>query len=640
MLDANARATIGIDMKTLWATCLITLSCTLSSATLASKLETADSVTGQDARIVGGSPVEDDRYPWIAAVMLQTDSGFTQWCGGSVIAQRWVMTAAHCVYENGSLVTPSRLAVTIGETDLAAPDIGFRTIRSFEVHPDYNSFTLHTDVALLELAEPYDGPRITLSSADNPVPDIGETVTIPGWGALDENGPSTNQLREVSIPVVSGNQCFVWNPDFHDDAVMICAGGLAEGGRDACRGDSGSPLFVTREGQIVQAGLSSFSRGCARPGVPGVYTRISSVVDWITSVAEGVATYSSASDATGPVIEPAPDYAPLVADGRTSLRSIEQGQVAFFRVETASSTAIRTYSVNGDVDIAVYTSADTFSPDTLVCQVVNTQPGAHCTVDGGRTVYVHVLGYVDSDYRIFAIDRAVTTQLVPDEPVSGFVDINETHHFLLERGDVVTLTSHSGDADLQILDTRFDVLCLSHSLAPQDTCSIDGHNELRYVSVHGFSAADYTIEVSGSSQAGNPVEIPPCVRTDSDSDGYGWGWENEASCIVLASSGGLPVCTSSTSDPDGDGYGWENEQSCIVESFSQTPESPANPVCVSAESDPDGDGWGFENGVSCVVSGSAVDVQPPARPLCASGALTDPDGDGWGFEGGQSCIVP
>ena len=127
--------------------------------------------------------------------------------------------------------------------------------------------------------------------------------------------------------------------------------------------------------------------------------------------------------------------------------------------------------------------------------------------------------------------------------------------------------------------------------------------------------------------------LPACLSASSDSDGDGYGWENNASCLVGATTAadtatssnsntgidtnsGLPVCASAASDSDGDGYGWENNASCLVTAATSNggsavvapapaaPAAPAGgpPACVSASSDPDGDGYGWENNDTCLVT--------------------------------------
>jgi secreted trypsin-like serine protease len=214
-----------------------------------------------DKRIVGGEPAVN--APWMVAIL----DGSFQYCGGTLITPDTVLTAAHCNVQPGD-------SVFMGSTDLSqgGQHIGITKVKS---HGDYNSVLSSNDIALvfLERDVVFDPASVSLGA-----PTVGDPVTAFGWGFTAEGGPATNILQEVTVSVVDPNECQKVYGNIDRD-IMVCAG-VPEGGKDACQGDSGGPL-MNRFDSVV--GITSFGFGCARPGVPGVYTRADSFVDWIES---------------------------------------------------------------------------------------------------------------------------------------------------------------------------------------------------------------------------------------------------------------------------------------------------------------------------------------------------------------------
>jgi trypsin len=217
----------------------------------------------ESPRIVGGEPSPEGLYPWMAAI--ETNDGW-QFCGGSVIGQRVVLTAAHCQVQPGEIVH-------LGTVDLREP--GRRVpVAETRNHPGWTSTTSGDDIAVLRLAGDAAVPPLALADTE---PE-GTAVAI-GWGATCSGCSTVPVLRHVEIPVVPRSLCKLAYAGSIDD-TMLCAGG---DGVDSCQGDSGGPLVVRSDGSWQQIGVVSWGRGCA--DAPGVYTSVSAMLEWVKACA-------------------------------------------------------------------------------------------------------------------------------------------------------------------------------------------------------------------------------------------------------------------------------------------------------------------------------------------------------------------
>ncbi|PWA32041.1 hypothetical protein CCH79_00020708, partial [Gambusia affinis] len=251
-----------------------------------------------NTKIVGGAVASIGSWPW--QVSLHGSSG--HFCGGSLINNLWVLTAAHCV-PNGN---PSDItAVYLGRQSQQGsnPNQQSRTVAQIIVHPNYNSpVSNDNDIALIKLSS-----AVTFNNYISPVclATAGSTFYsgvdswITGWGNIGSGVPlpSPQNLMEVKIPVVGNRQCKC--SGYGTAAItdnMICAG-LLEGGKDSCQGDSGGPMVSKQNGRWIQSGIVSFGTGCAQPNYPGVYARVSQYESWIkaqiTTNQPGFITYTS-----------------------------------------------------------------------------------------------------------------------------------------------------------------------------------------------------------------------------------------------------------------------------------------------------------------------------------------------------------
>ena len=245
--------------------------------------------------IVGGEETEPGAWPWQVTVIRPSLVGTgpnyypAHWCGGSLIAENWVLTAAHCV----SGVLPSQRDIVAGVHDLDNPEAGHqrRSVSQIIVHEDYDPFTADNDLALLRLSTPVvlgAGSGLTVGLVTLVDANIGSlngiTSTVTGWGnLLGQPFPGgldyPDTLHQVEVPIISNALCAGSYPG-EITGHMLCAG-YAEGGKDSCQGDSGGPLLVADGAGWAQAGIVSWGDGCAAPDAPGVYTRVSDYIDWI-----------------------------------------------------------------------------------------------------------------------------------------------------------------------------------------------------------------------------------------------------------------------------------------------------------------------------------------------------------------------
>ncbi len=247
--------------------------------------------------IVGGQEASPGEWPWQVALVKKANGADLyngQFCGGTIVAADWVITAAHCVEGR----TTGYFDIVAGIHNLGSPDPNFqrRTISQIIKHPGWNPSTFDNDIALLKLASPIaernaSGGTLPIKYAKlvpGNVGDLaGKNVTVTGWGNRAANPPGGNdyptKLYEVVLSVATNAACkMYYNEPGEITDNMLCAGAT---GKDSCQGDSGGPLVHNNNGTWQLAGVVSWGVGCANPAKNflGVYARVSRYVDWIKS---------------------------------------------------------------------------------------------------------------------------------------------------------------------------------------------------------------------------------------------------------------------------------------------------------------------------------------------------------------------
>ncbi|KAL7729105.1 hypothetical protein ACLKA6_019926 [Drosophila palustris] len=250
-------------------------------------------------RIYNGNDTALDDFVWMALLEYRDRSGkLVLNCGGSLINNRYVLTAAHCVTGQITTEVGTLSTVRLGEYDISKeidcvngvcnkPVIEIDVEESI-VHPQYDAFgsDRHHDIALLRLSKPVELNAflqpvcLPLASARAAI-NTDEKLVVSGWGRTLTARQSSIKQR-INLPVADQDYC---KTKFATKRISLITSQLCVGGefiRDSCDGDSGGPLMRYRSAWYLE-GVVSFGHKCGLEGWPGVYTRVSDYIDWIVA---------------------------------------------------------------------------------------------------------------------------------------------------------------------------------------------------------------------------------------------------------------------------------------------------------------------------------------------------------------------
>ncbi|MBL4909712.1 MAG: serine protease [Alteromonadaceae bacterium] len=277
---------------------LIALIVFASATTMAgTTIKSFNTLKTDQTRIVGGTEVTPHSLPY--QVSIQSTSG-SHFCGGSIIADNLILTAAHCM--DGVDGNKPNMQVRVGAHSLT--DGSGQVIQVVTTYTNQEYPKLSKDLAILKLAKKItdkNAKAITLADDAffNKNIKVGTALKVSGWGTLTSGGNMPEKLMAVNVPYVSNEVCnsaTAYNGKIQ--ATEICAGEKT-GGKDSCQGDSGGPLVISDGKKFVQVGVVSWGEGCAMANKYGVYANIASLRTWIDSAVAGNEAPSGLNNAGG-----------------------------------------------------------------------------------------------------------------------------------------------------------------------------------------------------------------------------------------------------------------------------------------------------------------------------------------------------
>ncbi|XP_063709741.1 ovochymase-like [Culicoides brevitarsis] len=256
----------------------------------------AEEVTG-NTKIYGGTyALQNETLHQVSIRIIRKEEGLGfgggHNCGGTLISDRIVLTAAHCMYYTEIVMNPpyyitreykkDELYIVMGTLDRTnkTQNTIVRATEDWTIHPDYDTELVNNDIAIIKLNEsvPTNIPTIkTLPNLGFDELKSGVICSVSGWGVM-ENKTMPKHLLSVDVPIVDATRCNAsdsYNGTIDDG--MICAGNMQDGLIDSCQGDSGGPFVCNK----ILYGIVSFGHGCGLPYFPGVYTKVYHFKDWI-----------------------------------------------------------------------------------------------------------------------------------------------------------------------------------------------------------------------------------------------------------------------------------------------------------------------------------------------------------------------
>ncbi|XP_045460971.1 chymotrypsin-2-like [Harmonia axyridis] len=217
-------------------------------------------------RVVGGSDAPEGAFPYQVALQIRN----SLFCGGSIIDNSWILTAAHCLDGQSA----EKIKVVAGTTTLKNGTGQEFEVESLKIHENYNSKNVTNDIGLIKLKKAIEFndkmKNVPLAAKETKG---GRRLILTGWGKTRYPGQTTTKLQKIDLLSVSDSDCATVYSG-RVDKRNICTFGIP--GRGACQGDSGGPLVLDG----TQVGVVSWGVACAR-GLPDVFTDVYNFRDWI-----------------------------------------------------------------------------------------------------------------------------------------------------------------------------------------------------------------------------------------------------------------------------------------------------------------------------------------------------------------------
>eukprot|EP00438_Fugacium_kawagutii_P010927 Skav211538 [mRNA] locus=scaffold352:473524:478241:- [translate_table: standard] len=251
-------------------------------------------LNGRKTKIVHGRNARQCAYRWQVSIQSTVNNQPWHFCGGTLISDKWVLTAAHCAAEVSDMCQLRNLRVVAGDwrRSFESPGVVTRSVKKIFSSPSYNVES-DNDFALIELDAPMPvtdciGPACLPTEEQQKATDT--ECVITGWGTMSSSGGLPDALQEAAVTLINQAACVTAYAKQNDTVTgnMICASGNTDAGiTDSCQGDSGGPLVCEENGRFVVRGVTSWGEGCGMEGFPGVYARVSSALGWIHDVMDG-----------------------------------------------------------------------------------------------------------------------------------------------------------------------------------------------------------------------------------------------------------------------------------------------------------------------------------------------------------------